>query len=195
MNERRKSDVFVVPRKRANKERGRDRTGYGTPYTGTNAETPETAKGTPTDGPSWPRTAECVEERRTAKGNSSESTRSRTQRRIGSVTSTPSSRRRPSQDGTARGPEVGAQCGRSARWDLCGGRRAIRVPTAIRTRARCYARTPCRLASSAVPRANAGGARVLAAERGVGPTESRLWRQGPPESWREGFEDAYLIPR
>src|SRR5262249_27238586 len=28
-------------------------------------------------------------------------------------------------------PKVGAQCGSSARWDLCGGRGAISVPTAI----------------------------------------------------------------
>ena len=27
-------------------------------------------------------------------------------------------------------PEVGAQCGSSARWDLCGGRRETGVPTA-----------------------------------------------------------------
>ena len=31
-------------------------------------------------------------------------------------------------------PEVGAQCGSSARWDLCGGRRATGVPTATETR-------------------------------------------------------------
>ncbi len=30
----------------------------------------------------------------------------------------------------ASAPEVGAQCGSSARWDLCGGRRATGVPTA-----------------------------------------------------------------
>ena len=29
-------------------------------------------------------------------------------------------------------PEAGAQCGRSARWDLCGGCRATGIPTAIR---------------------------------------------------------------
>jgi len=28
-------------------------------------------------------------------------------------------------------PKVGAQCGSSARWDLCGGRRVTGVPTAI----------------------------------------------------------------
>jgi hypothetical protein len=28
-------------------------------------------------------------------------------------------------------PKVGAQCGNPARWDLCGGRGAILVPTAI----------------------------------------------------------------
>jgi hypothetical protein len=27
-------------------------------------------------------------------------------------------------------PEVGARCGSSARWDLCGGRRVTGVPTA-----------------------------------------------------------------
>ena len=27
-------------------------------------------------------------------------------------------------------PEVGAQCGSSARWDLCGGCGEIRIPTA-----------------------------------------------------------------
>ncbi|MHB9037963.1 MAG: hypothetical protein ACYC64_15000, partial [Armatimonadota bacterium] len=28
--------------------------------------------------------------------------------------------------------EAGAQCGKSARWDLCGGQEAISVPTATR---------------------------------------------------------------
>src|SRR5215216_1152533 len=32
----------------------------------------------------------------------------------------------------AFGPEAGAQCGSSARWDLCGGPPARAVPTAIR---------------------------------------------------------------
>jgi hypothetical protein len=32
-------------------------------------------------------------------------------------------------------PEVGAQCGSPARWDLCGGPWATRVPTATRSRA------------------------------------------------------------
>ena len=38
----------------------------------------------------------------------------------------------PSSSGSPSGPEGGAQCVSSARWDLCGGHRAIGVPTATR---------------------------------------------------------------
>jgi group II intron reverse transcriptase/maturase len=56
---------------------------YGEPYTGTKAETPDTAKGEPTGKPHGRSpTAERVEERETTKGNSRQPNRSRTQRRI-----------------------------------------------------------------------------------------------------------------
>lgn len=37
----------------------------------------------------------------------------------------------------ASAPEVGAQCGSSARWDLCGGRRVTGVPTATDLNSTC----------------------------------------------------------
>jgi RNA-directed DNA polymerase len=65
-----KSDGPVVPMKRPNKEgKGRDR-GNGRPYTGTKAETPDTAKGKPKDEAlGTAPTAEVVEGRGPAKGN------------------------------------------------------------------------------------------------------------------------------
>jgi len=83
MNGRWKSDVSVVPGKPSNKE-GTGRVAvYGEPYTGTKAETPDTAKGEPTgELYGMSPTAEGVEGRETTKGNSRQPTRSRTQRRI-----------------------------------------------------------------------------------------------------------------
>lgn len=83
MNERRKSDGSVVPGKLSNKEGSRrGASGYGEPYTGTKAETPDTDKGAPTGlmrrtAP----TAEAVEGRGPTKGNSDQTNRSRTQGR------------------------------------------------------------------------------------------------------------------
>ena len=82
MNGRGKSDRFVVPRKLPNKGGPRPGGGYGNPYTGTKAETPETAKGKPTATDSEERpTAEAVEGRNLAKENSDQQPRSRTQSR------------------------------------------------------------------------------------------------------------------
>ncbi len=82
MNGRRKSDRSVVPVKSPNKTRGRSASGYGEPYTGTKAETPETAKGTPTDRRTrGTLVAEGMEGRGLAKGNSREQTMLRTQGR------------------------------------------------------------------------------------------------------------------
>jgi group II intron reverse transcriptase/maturase len=70
MNGDGKSDSRVVPAKPSNKDGRRRRRRYGDPYTGTKAETPDTAKGEPTVTTSENRaTAEGVEERRLAKGN------------------------------------------------------------------------------------------------------------------------------
>lgn len=83
MNERRKSDGLVVPRKRANNEREhRRRAGQGSLYTGTKVETPDTDKSEATADRVDSRTAERVEGRKPTKGNSVEQNRSRTQRRI-----------------------------------------------------------------------------------------------------------------
>jgi len=57
--------------------------GYGEPYTGTQAETPETAKGEPEVlCRGHEEMAEVVEGRGLAKGNSAERNRGRTQRRV-----------------------------------------------------------------------------------------------------------------
>jgi len=65
-----KSDRPVVPAKPPNKDGRRRRRGYGVPYTGTKAETPDTAKGAPTAAQSDARpTAEEVEGRGLTKGN------------------------------------------------------------------------------------------------------------------------------
>lgn len=83
MNGHGKSDRPILPEKPPNKDgRRRLQLDYGEPHTDTKAETPETAKGTPTvrhvdDGPS----AEGVEERGLAKRNSDQQPRSRTQSR------------------------------------------------------------------------------------------------------------------
>jgi len=82
MNGRGKSDRPIRPEKPPNNDGQRRQQGHGTPYTGTKAETPDTAKGTPTarhgdDGPP----AEEVEERGLAKRNSGQQPRSRTQSR------------------------------------------------------------------------------------------------------------------
>ena len=70
MNGDGKSDRPVVPGKPPNKDGRRGQRGYGGPYTGTKAETPDTAKGTPTVAPArGGPTAEGVEERGLAKGN------------------------------------------------------------------------------------------------------------------------------
>ena len=80
MNGRGKSDKSVVPEKPPNKGGRRKRQGHGIPYTGTKAETPETAKGTPTVMPmEAPPPAEEVEERDLAKRNTGQQPRSRTQ--------------------------------------------------------------------------------------------------------------------
>jgi len=79
-----KSDGPVVPSKSPNKGgAGRVRS-HGDPYTGTQAETPETAKGTPTgQARVRPPSAEEMEGRGPAKGNPHEHTTPRTQRRTG----------------------------------------------------------------------------------------------------------------
>ena len=71
MNGAGKSDRPIVPGNPANKDGNcRRRRGYGEPYTGTQAETPDTAKGEPTVTPAGSnRAAERVEERGLAKGN------------------------------------------------------------------------------------------------------------------------------
>jgi group II intron reverse transcriptase/maturase len=82
MNGRGKSDSPVVPKKSPNKDGPSKRRGYGKPYTGTKAETPDTAKGTPTASTTTAnQTAEEMEERGLAKGNSPERNAHRTQRR------------------------------------------------------------------------------------------------------------------
>jgi RNA-directed DNA polymerase len=79
-----KSDRPVVPGKPPNKEGHRGRRGYGGPYSGTKAETPDTDKGTPTVAPDSDRlTAEGVEGRGLAKGNPRRQTTPRTQGRVG----------------------------------------------------------------------------------------------------------------
>jgi len=75
-----KSDSPEVPAKPPNKDGRRRRRGYGAPYTGTRAETPETAKGAPTAAHADVRpTAEEVEGRGLAEGNPDQQTRFRTQ--------------------------------------------------------------------------------------------------------------------
>ena len=84
MNGDGKSDRPVVPGKPPNKGGRRGQRGYGGPYTGTKAETPDTAKGAPTapsarSGP----TTEGVEGRGLAKGNPRQQNAPRTPSRQG----------------------------------------------------------------------------------------------------------------
>ena len=83
MNGAGKSDRPIVPGKPANKDGScRRRRGYGEPYTGTQAETPDTAKGAPTATPAGSApTAERVEGRGLAKGNPHQQNAPRTPRR------------------------------------------------------------------------------------------------------------------
>ena len=83
MNGAGKSDRPIVPGKPANKDGScRRRRGYGEPYTGTQAETPDTAKGAPTATPAdSPPAAERAEERGLAKGNPRQQNAPRTPRR------------------------------------------------------------------------------------------------------------------
>ena len=84
MNGDGKSDRPVVPVKPPNKDGQRGRRGYGDPYTGTKAETPDTAKGKPTVSPTRAGpTAEGVEERGLAKGNLRQQNTPRTPSRPG----------------------------------------------------------------------------------------------------------------
>jgi hypothetical protein len=81
-NERGKSDRFTVPAKPSNKGSGAPTPNYGDPYTGTKAETPDTAKGPPTvrrTSKSLP--AEGVEGKSLPKGNPRKQTMLRTQGR------------------------------------------------------------------------------------------------------------------
>ena len=82
MNDRGKSDSPVVPTKPPNKGGRRGKPVYGDPYTGTKVETPDTAKGSPTDqcANACP-TAEVVEGRGLAKGNTNRQNAPRTQSR------------------------------------------------------------------------------------------------------------------
>lgn len=84
MNGDGKSDRPVVPGKPPNKGGRRGQGGYGGPYTGTKAETPDTAKGTPTVVPArGGPTAEGVEERGLVKGNLQQQNTPRTPSRQG----------------------------------------------------------------------------------------------------------------
>ncbi len=82
MNERGQSDDPVVPRKSSNKEGVGTGRSQGHPYTGTQAETPDTAKGEPTGAASTrASSAEGMEERRSAEGNLQRRSTLRTQGR------------------------------------------------------------------------------------------------------------------
>lgn len=83
MNGHGKSDGRVVPTKSPNKGREQKKRGYGQPYTGTKAETPETDKGKPTAvATDAHQPAEGMEGRRPAEGNLRQQTMLRTQRRV-----------------------------------------------------------------------------------------------------------------
>ena len=73
--------------------------------------------------------AEEVEERTLAKENSRQQNTRRTQSRE-CVHSALTRVRRAASSGSTLTSEAGAQCGSSARWDLCGGRPVRAVPTA-----------------------------------------------------------------
>src|SRR5262245_52945703 len=82
MNGPGKSDGCVLPAKSPNKGREQKKRGYGRPYTGTKAETPDTDKGRPTARATEAhQPAEGAEGRRPAKGNPQQQTMLRTQRR------------------------------------------------------------------------------------------------------------------
>jgi len=88
MNRLEKSDGRVVPAKPPNKGGSRTASGQGGPYTGTKVETPDTAKGRPTARrPEADPSAEAVEERRPAKGNTVQQNAPRTQSRSSCATS------------------------------------------------------------------------------------------------------------
>ena len=83
--------------------------------------------------------AESVEERPPVKGNMASKTRPGRRAGSGALSALDRVRdkARKNQDGASLpgvrlhvGPEAGAQCGSSARWDLCGGPPARAVPTA-----------------------------------------------------------------
>lgn len=116
-----KSDRPVLPTKFPNKKAQREPEGHGEPYTGTKAETPDTAKGAPTAPKASARAdAEEMEGRGLAKGNTAEQNAHRTQCRGRAPSEL--DRVREAANASASIPEAGAQCGSSARWDLCGGR-------------------------------------------------------------------------
>jgi len=82
MNGHGESDGRVLPTKPPNKSGQQKAPGDGEPYTGTKAETPDTDKGTPNAmGAEADSTAEAVEGRRPAKGNSPQQNMLRTQGR------------------------------------------------------------------------------------------------------------------
>jgi RNA-directed DNA polymerase len=84
MNGDGKSDRPVVPEKPPNKGGRQGQRGYGGPYTGTQAETPDTAKGTPTVAPVGGNpTAEEVEGRGLTEGNPRQQNAPRTPSRPG----------------------------------------------------------------------------------------------------------------
>ena len=103
MNERGKSDSSIVPGK------------------------------LPNNGCVAPQPAEKVEERGLAEGNSGQQTRFRTQGRtdLQHALVRMAGAAKILSNTCASLPKAGAQCGSSARWDLCGGRRVTGVPTAI----------------------------------------------------------------
>lgn len=79
-NGRGKSDNCIVPAKSANAPKDRGSTDHGGPYTGTKAETPETAKGSPNVVDARVATGgESMEGRRLAKGNTAKQNTPRTQ--------------------------------------------------------------------------------------------------------------------
>jgi hypothetical protein len=104
MNGAGKSDRPVVPEKPANKDGScLRRRGYGEPYTGTQAETPDTAKGEPTVTPAGSnRAAERVEERGLAKGNPHQQNAPRTLRRAGALSALERIRQAARRDRTLR---------------------------------------------------------------------------------------------
>jgi hypothetical protein len=82
MNGLGKSDGRVVPTKPPNKGRKQKTRGYGQPYAGTKAETPDTDKGKPkAEATEADQPAEGVEGKRPAEGNLQQQTMLRTQRR------------------------------------------------------------------------------------------------------------------